>query len=119
MPVDVYFGFISNVCVRTADCDTLRESGGAADLLKKQNSVCELFLDQFTRRRPVETRPFGVLHFGPVLRLHQAAIKSGDNKGMIRDGVRYSLAPNHVRRHRVISISYIGQILCHATGRVR
>jgi len=41
----------------------------------------------------------------------------GDVNGTIRNDLRYPFVPNNVRRHRLISISYISQILCHSTAR--
>jgi hypothetical protein len=43
-------------------------------------------------------------------------MKSGDVKGTISGHVRLLLVSNRVRRHRLISISYISQILCHGTA---
>jgi hypothetical protein len=43
--------------------------------------------------------------------------KSGDVKGTIRNDLRYHFAPNDVRRHRLISISYISLLPCHGTAR--
>src|SRR5215469_12682475 len=37
-------------------------------------------------------------------------------KGTIRSDVPYHLVSRDVRRHRLISISYISQILCHSTA---
>jgi len=48
---------------------------------------------------------------------HLTLMKSGYIKGTIRSDVRLLLVSNDVRRHRLISISYIGQILCHGRGR--
>jgi hypothetical protein len=42
---------------------------------------------------------------------------SGDVKGTIPDAVRYHFVPNDVRRHRLISISYISLLPCHGRGR--
>jgi len=42
---------------------------------------------------------------------------SGDVKGTITDTVRYHFVPNDVRRHRLISISYISLLPCHGRGR--
>jgi len=44
-------------------------------------------------------------------------VKSGDVKGTIRNDLRYHFAPNDVRRHRLISISYISLLPCHGTVR--
>jgi len=44
-------------------------------------------------------------------------MKSGDVKGTIRSEVWLSFVSNEVRRHRLISLSYISQILCHGTAR--
>ena len=38
---------------------------------------------------------------------------SGDVKGTLPEGVRYHSVPNDVRRHRLISISYISLLSCH------
>ena len=43
--------------------------------------------------------------------------KSGDVKGTIGSDIRYFLVPNDVRRHRVISISYMLLLPCHGRGR--
>ena len=49
--------------------------------------------------------------------------KSGDVKGTIRSDMRLRLVSNDVRRHRLISISYISLFPCHGTvkgnGKVR
>ena len=37
--------------------------------------------------------------------------------GLIRNDLRYHFAPNEVRRHRLISISYISLLPCHGTAR--
>ena len=42
---------------------------------------------------------------------------SGDVKGTITDAVRYHFVPNDVRRHRLISTSYIPLLPCHGRGR--
>ena len=44
-------------------------------------------------------------------------MKSGDVKGTIRSDVWLPFVSNEVRRHRLISISYISQILCHGTAK--
>jgi hypothetical protein len=44
---------------------------------------------------------------------------SGDDKGIrgtITDAVSYHFAPKDVRRHHLISISYISLLPCHGTG---
>src|SRR5689334_17560458 len=43
--------------------------------------------------------------------------KSGYNKGTIRSDIRYLVASKDVRRHRLISISYVSQWSCHGRGR--
>ena len=40
-------------------------------------------------------------------------VKSGDVKGTLRNDLRYHFAPNDVRRHRLISISYTTLLPCH------
>lgn len=40
---------------------------------------------------------------------------SGDVKGTIPDAVRYHFVSNDVRRHRLISISYISLLPCHGS----
>jgi hypothetical protein len=40
-------------------------------------------------------------------------LKSGDVKGTITDALPYHFVPNDVRRHRLISISYISLLPCH------
>ena len=42
---------------------------------------------------------------------------SGDVKGTITEAVRYHFVPKDARRHRLISISYISLLPCHAGGR--
>jgi hypothetical protein len=42
---------------------------------------------------------------------------SGDVKGTITDALRYHSAPNDIRRHRLISISYVSLLPCHGRGR--
>jgi len=42
---------------------------------------------------------------------------SGDVKGMIRSAVRLPCTSTDVRRHRLISISYISLLPCHGRGR--
>jgi vacuolar-type H+-ATPase subunit I/STV1 len=39
--------------------------------------------------------------------------KSGDVKGTIRSDAQYLMVSRDVRRHRLISISYISLLLCH------
>ncbi len=43
--------------------------------------------------------------------------KSGYNKGTIRSDIRYLVVSKDVRRHRLISISYVSQWRCHGRGR--
>src|ERR1700674_1285168 len=43
--------------------------------------------------------------------------KSGYNKGTIRSDIRYLVVSKDVRRHRLISISYISHGRCHGRGR--
>src|ERR1700736_7011641 len=43
--------------------------------------------------------------------------KSGYNKGTIRSDIRYLVVSKDVRRHRLISISYISRGRCHGRGR--
>src|SRR5580693_7194992 len=43
--------------------------------------------------------------------------KSGDVKGTIRRDIRLPRISNDVRRHRLISISYISLLPCHGTVR--
>ena len=45
------------------------------------------------------------------------SFKSGDVKGTIPEAVRYPFVSNDVRRHRLMSISYISLLLCHGTAR--
>src|SRR6266568_4558810 len=44
-------------------------------------------------------------------------IQSGYNKGTIRSDIWYLVVSKDVRRHRLISISYISQWRCHGRGR--
>src|SRR5690348_12133422 len=44
-------------------------------------------------------------------------IQSGYNKGTIRSDIRYLVVSKDVRRHRLISISYVSQWRCHGRGR--
>jgi hypothetical protein len=48
---------------------------------------------------------------------HAPAIKSGDVKGTTRSDLRYFMVSRDVRRHRLISISYISLLPCHGRGR--
>ena len=52
---------------------------------------------------------------------HRVALKktldSGYNKGTITDDLQYHFVSNDVRRHRLISISYISLLPCHGTAR--
>ena len=50
-------------------------------------------------------------------RAESGRFNSGDVKGTIADAVRYRFVPNDVRRHRLISISYITLLPCHGRGR--
>ena len=43
--------------------------------------------------------------------------KSGYNKGTVRSDIRYLVISKDVRRHRLISISYISRGPCHGRGR--
>jgi hypothetical protein len=43
--------------------------------------------------------------------------ESGYNKGTIRSDIRYLVVSKDVRRHRLISISYITTLPCHGRGR--
>ena len=43
--------------------------------------------------------------------------QSGDVKGTIRSDVRLPMLSNDIRRHRLISISYISLLLCHGTAK--
>src|SRR5208282_4939891 len=56
----------------------------------------------------------GLLATGPK---GAGAHESGDVKGTIRNDVRYRAASNNVRRHRLISISYMSLLPCHGRGR--
>jgi len=61
---------------------------------------------------PLETRryyPSGCKKF--------ERFNSGDVKGTITDTARYHFASNDVRRHRLISVSYISLLPCHGTAR--
>ena len=42
--------------------------------------------------------------------------KSGYNKGTLRSDILYLVVSKDVRRHRLISISYISQWRCHRHG---
>ena len=42
--------------------------------------------------------------------------KCGDVKGTIRCAMRFLSVPGDVRRHRLISISYISLLPCHGRG---
>src|SRR5258706_13671133 len=53
---------------------------------------------------PVHTEP------RPIWR-----VNSGDVKGTITDAVPCHFVPNDVRRHRLISISYISLLPCHGS----
>src|SRR6202790_4598980 len=44
-------------------------------------------------------------------------IQSGYDKGTIRSDIRYLVVSKDVRRHRLISISYISHGRCHGRGR--
>jgi hypothetical protein len=46
-----------------------------------------------------------------------SSAKSGYNKGTIRSDVRYLVVSKDVRRHRLISISYISLGRCYGRGR--
>src|SRR5260370_16790972 len=46
-----------------------------------------------------------------------SSAKSGYNKGTIRSDIRYLVVSKDVRRHRLISISYITTLPCHGRGR--
>src|SRR6266849_6269355 len=43
---------------------------------------------------------------------------SGDVKGTIRNVLQHHFVPTDVRRHRLISISYISLLPCHGSGRI-
>jgi len=45
------------------------------------------------------------------------SVESGYNKGMIRSDIRHLVLSKDVRRHRLISISYITTLSCHGRGR--
>src|SRR5437660_11343808 len=49
--------------------------------------------------------------------LAKGQAKSGYNKGTIRSDIRYLVVSKDVRRHRLISISYISLGRCHGRGR--
>src|SRR5207249_4309008 len=51
------------------------------------------------------------------LKLKCNSAKSGYNKGTIRSDIRYHVVSKDVRRHRLISISYITTLPCHGRGR--
>src|ERR1700730_9177713 len=46
-----------------------------------------------------------------------SSAKSGYDKGTIRNDIRYLGVSKDVRRHRLISISYITTLPCHGRGR--
>jgi hypothetical protein len=46
-----------------------------------------------------------------------AVVKSGYNQGTIRTDIGYLVVPKDVRRHRLISISYINLLRRHGRGR--
>jgi len=52
--------------------------------------------------------------FWPV----RSPLNSGDVKGTITDAVRYLFVPNDVRRHRLISISYMSLLPCHGRRQI-
>jgi hypothetical protein len=45
------------------------------------------------------------------------SVESGYNKGTIKSDIRYLVVSKDVRRHRLISISYISLRRCHGRGR--
>jgi len=51
------------------------------------------------------------------VRIEIGHLNSGDVKGTITDSLRYHFVSNDVRRHRLISISYISLLPCHGRGR--
>jgi hypothetical protein len=53
---------------------------------------------------------------GTRLAAGQRLRKFGDVKGTIRDDLRYHFVPNDVRRHRLISVSYISLLPCHSSA---
>jgi len=62
--------------------------------------------------------PFASLGFPEGWNSAQKRVEqNGYNKGTIRTATRHPLTPNNVRRHRLISISYISLLPCHGRGR--
>ena len=57
------------------------------------------------------------IYLSPTVPLNTQRGTSGDVKGTIRSDARYLVTPNDVRRHRLISISYISLLPCHGRGR--
>ena len=53
----------------------------------------------------------------PLVLTEFASFKPGDVKGTIRRDMRLPFVSNDVRRHRLISISYISLLPCHGRGR--
>jgi hypothetical protein len=49
--------------------------------------------------------------------LAKGQAESGYNKGTIRGDIRHLVVSRDIRRHRLISISYISQGRCHGRGR--
>jgi hypothetical protein len=61
-------------------------------------------------------RPTGIAKLVPrnaLVLIEFERFNSGDVKGTITAAVRYHCVPNDVRRHRLISISYISLLPCH------
>ena len=52
-----------------------------------------------------------------ILKSVTDSTQSGDNKGTIRSDIQYLVVSKKIRRHRLISISYISHGRCHGRGR--
>ena len=59
----------------------------------------------------------GVVSLYGILSTPTDGSASGYNKGTIRSDIRYLAVSKDVRRHRLISISYISHGRCHGKGR--
>jgi len=89
--------------------------------------VCAELLDIFTTECEDTVYPASNQHINEVEGISRVMLtregrarldqfNSGDVKGTIPEAVRYRFVPNDVRRHRLISISYVSLSPCHGRG---
>jgi hypothetical protein len=82
-----------------------------------KSAYVDRFEDALDDEQPGSHRLIRWSSGNPLVLTEFASFKSGDVKGTIRRDMRLPFVSNVVRRHRLISISYISLLPCHGTAR--